>query len=977
MTAKVYALPPGADFPRDLVAGLLARHGAGAPEDLARVTLWLNTRRMQRRVREMLEASGARLLPRLRLVTDLETLPLPGLAPPVPALRRRLELGRLVDGLLAAAPDFGPGTGSAALAKSLADLMDEMQMEGIDPAALEAPGLAENHAAHWERSLAFIRLVARYFGPEAAPDPGARQRRAAEALAALWALDPPPGPVIVAGSTGSRGATALLMAAVAGLPRGALVLPGFDAGMPDAVWRGLTGGPVPAEDHPQYRFAALLDRLGLAPGDVRNWTDAPPPAPGRNRLISLALRPAPVTDQWLTEGRDLPDLVAATADMALIEAPDPRAEANALALILREAAETGTRAALVTPDRMLTRRVAAALDRWGIRPDDSAGQPLDLTPPGRFLRQVAALMGRPLTVEALLALLKHPLTATGSDLRGDHLRLTRDLELHLRRHGPAFPDAAALHDWAAGRPPPAADWAGWLADVLPPLAEDAVCPLEDHLARFRAAAGALAAGPGGDEAASELWRADAGDEARRLIDELTAEAGHGGTMPPEGLADLLGNLLAAGSARSAEAPHPRIAIWGTIEARVQGADLVILAGLNDGIWPQLPPPDPWLSRQMRLKTGLLLPERRIGLSAHDFQQAVAAPRVVLSRARRDAEAQTVPSRWLNRLMNLMAGLPDRNGPGALDAMRERGDHWLALARDLDRPEADVPAARRPAPRPPLAARPRQLPVTGITTLVRDPYAIYARHILRLSPLDPIRPTADARERGTTLHMIVEAFLREAPEAETVEAARDRLVATTERVLAAEVAWPAARRFWRMRIARIAGRLAADEAHRRAAGSPVVIEERGGVDLPGLGFRLTAKPDRIDLLSDGRAMIYDYKSGKPPGPKEQKLFDKQLFLEAAMAGQGGFAALGGPVEVAGAAYIQLGGAGAEVPVNLADNAVDEVWQGLHRLIAHYMEAGQGYVARRAPRQVGDLGDYDHLARYGEWDMTDPPEPEDVG
>ena len=976
MTGSVHALPPGADFPRELVAGLLARHGQGTPEDLARVTLWLNTRRMQRRVREMLEASGARLLPRLRLVTDLATLPLPGLPQPVPKLRRRLELGQLVARLLEAEPDFAPGTGPAALAESLADLMDEMQMEGVPPEALDRPGFAENHAAHWERSLAFIRIVARYFEPDAPPDAGARQRRAAEALAALWVETPPPGPVIVAGSTASRGATALFMQAVARLPQGALVLPGVDAEMPGPIWRGLTEGPVPAEDHPQYRFARLLADLGLEPGDLRPWTNAAPPAPDRNRLVSLALRPAPVTDQWLSEGATLPDLVSATGDVTLIEAPDPRTEATALALILRRAAEDGTRAALVTPDRMLTRRVAAQLGRWGIRPDDSAGQPLALSPPGRFLRQVAALMGRTLSVEGLLALLKHPLTATGGRMRGEHLRLTRDLELHLRRHGPAFPDPGFLADWAAKHDAATAtSWAAWLARTLPPLADGAEAPLADQVARFRTAAEALAAGPDGTAEASQLWRADAGEECRRLLTELAAEAGHGGPVAPEGLADLLGNLLAPGSARSAETPHPHIMIWGTIEARVQGADLVLLAGLNDGIWPQLPPPDPWLSRQMRIKAGLLLPERQIGLAAHDFQQAVGAPRVVLSRARRDAEAETVPSRWLNRLVNLMGGLPDRRGPAALTAMRERGDTWLALADALDRPAAQEPAAPRPAPRPPVAARPRQLAVTGISTLVRDPYAVYARHILRLYPLDPIRPSADARERGTILHGIVEAFLKETPEGETPAEAEARLIAVTERVLANDVAWPAARRFWRMRIARIAPRLVGDEAARRAAGRPVVIEDRGGVPLNGIDFRLTAKPDRIDLRHDGRAVIYDYKSGAPPTKKQQERFDKQLFLEAAIAERGGFAALGA-VPVAGAAYIQLGGEGAEFPVDLSDEIIAGHWAGLHKLIARYMDPAQGYTARRAVAQVAHAGDYDHLARFGEWDISDPPEPEDV-
>lgn len=975
---RLFALPPGADFPRLLVAGLLDRMAGKPPEALARVTLYVNTRRMQRRIREVFDASGARLLPRLRLVTDLGADPLADLAPAIPPLRRRLELAQLVKGLVEREVDFAPGSAVHDLADSLAALMDEMQGEGVAPEALDRPALAENHAAHWERSLRFIRIVARYFGADAAPDAEARQRRVIEALAARWEREPPGAPVVVAGSTGSRGATALFLRAVARLPQGAVVLPGYDFDMPAPVWDSLEAGPAPAEDHPQYRFRRLVSDLGLSHRDVAPWTPDAPPSPPRNRLLSLAFRPAPVTDQWMTEGPALTAIPEATEALSLIEAPDPRAEAVAIALALREAAENGTRAALISPDRLLTRRVAAALGRWGVLPDDSAGQPLALSPPGRFLRHVAALAGRRVTMEALLTLLKHPLTATGAAERGPHLRFTRELELHLRRRGPAFPDRAALAAWAARGPEDGrAAWADWLGAALDGVdGAAAEAPLsacvETHLAR----AEAIAAGPGGTSEASGLWREAAGAEALRVMADLRREAVHGGHYSPADYADLVTSLFQAASARQAETPHPTVAIWGTLEARVQGADLVILGGLNEGVWPEAPPPDPWLSRQMRQKAGLLLPERRIGLSAHDFQQAAGAPRVILSRARRDAEAETVPSRWLNRLTNLLGGLDANGGPEALEAMRQRGRQWLALASALETPPAKADSAPRPAPRPPVAARPRELPVTEISTLIRDPYAVYAKRILRLRKLDPIRPEPDARERGTALHKIVEGFVGGHPEAETAEEARDRLLRITDAVLSEEIPWPAARRLWRARIERIASAFVRAEAARLARGRPEMLEDPGSAALPDLGFTLTARPDRIDVLADGRVHIYDYKSGKPPTGAQQKAFDKQLLLEAAMAERGGFAKLG-PREVEGATYIRLGGDGEEAAVEFEEDTISQTWEGLHRLIASYLDRQQGYTSRRAVEKTRFVGDYDHLARHGEWETNAPPEPEDVG
>ncbi|MEI4485426.1 double-strand break repair protein AddB [Frigidibacter sp. MR17.14] len=970
--AELYALPCGADFPKAFVAGLIAKMAGRPPEAMARVTVYANSGRMRRKIAEAFDAHGTRLLPRLRLITDLGSDPMAALPPAVPKLRRRLELGQLVQRLLNAAPDLAPGAGAADLAESLQDLMAEMQDEGVSPEALERLDIAD-HAAHWQRSLAFIRIVARFFeGGDAAPDAEARQRALVAALAAAWAETPPADPVVVAGSTGSRGATALFLEAVARLPEGWVVLPGFDFDQPGPVWQSLFQGRFPAEDHPQYRHAALLRALDLAPSAVRLWDTAPAPAPDRNRLLSLALRPAPVTDQWLAEGPRLPDLRPATQAMTLIEAPDPRTEALAIALRLRRAAEDGQRAALITPDRMLARRVIAALDRWGITPDDSAGQPLILSPPGRFLRHVAALYGERLSVEALLTLLKHPITATGNGARGDHLRHTRDLELRLRRRGPAFPGPADLAAWAETSPAEGrAAWAAWLGDALgptPALGGDRMVLdwVEGHLAL----AETLAAGPGGSAEASELWREAGGREAARVMQGLRTEAPHGGAVSPDDYRELVASLMNSGSVRGSETVHPGIAIWGTLEARVQGADLVILGGLVDGVWPQQPPPDPWMSRRMRMDAGLRSPERAVGLSAHDFQQAVGAPEVVLSRALKSAEAETVPSRWLNRMVNLMAGLPTRGGPEALAAMRARGAELVALARAVERPAGGIPRATRPAPQPPLDQRPTELAVTGIRSLIRDPYQIYARRILRLEPLPPIGIEPDARMRGTVLHHIIERFVRERPEAEDQPAARDRLMEIAEAELAAQIPWAASQRMWRARLERVAAAFVATEFERMARGKPVVLERAGSVRLDDLGFTLTARPDRIDQLTDGRVHIYDYKTGSPPTKKQQEAFDKQMLLEAAMAERGGFEALG-HADVEGITYIGMKDPAGAKPDYLEGGVTMKTWEGLERLLTHYLKGGRGYVARRAMHSTQDASDYDHLSRFGEWDVTDAP------
>jgi len=485
----------------------------------------------------------------------------------------------------------------------------------------------------------------------------------------------------------------------------------------------------------------------------------------------------------------------------------------------------------------------------------------------------------------------------------------------------------------------------------------------------------LAAGPDGAVGTSGgLWDKPAGRAARTAIHALAKEAQAGGALSAADYRQLFRAVLARGEVHDPDSPHPGVMFWGTMEARVQGADLVILAGLNDGVWPEMPSPDPWLNRQMRLEAGLLLPERRIGLAAHDFQQAIGEPDVVLSRSVRDNEAETVASRWLLRLENLLRGLADGGGD-MLKEMTARGEVYLRLAERLDdRLEGPLMPATRPSPRPPVSARPKQLSVTRIGVLVRDPYAIYAQYVLKLRALDPLQRTADALLRGTVLHKVAERFMASDIAPDSPDAV-ERLLQMASDTLEDEVPWPAARILWQARLGRVAGQFLNDEAERRAEGRNLANEVNGRLALDGVDFTLTAQADRIDQLEDGLA-IYDYKSGKPPEKKPRLLYDKQLELEALIARDGGFENLPAS-RVARIGYIALGTADAFKPENISDEKIDEVAAGLNALIGAYLSPTQGYTAIRLSPDLGFPTDYRHLARFGEWDVSQMPNPEEVG
>ncbi|MBE1286052.1 MAG: double-strand break repair protein AddB [Rhodobacteraceae bacterium] len=967
---RVFALPCGVDFPRAVVDGLTQRHHTRAPEDLARVDLIVNTTRMQRRIRDLFDQGPALLLPRLSLVTSFEKAQVSFDLPPVlPPLRRRLELAQLISRLLDAQPDLAARSSLFDLADSLAGLIDEMQGEGVSPQTIRDLDVSDL-SGHWARAQQFIRIADEFIDRhDDAMDAQARQRQIVLNLIDRWAEAPPHHPIILAGSTGSRGTTLELMKAIAKLPQGAVILPGFDFDQPGSVWSGMDDA-LTSEDHPQYRFHKLLRELEIDARDVQPWTMDAPPSLARNRLVSLALRPAPVTDAWMSEGPRLTGLDQATTDLTLVEAESPRDEALAIALRLRQAAETGQTAALITPDRMLTRQVSAALDRWDILPDDSAGQPLQLSPPGRFLRHVVELFCKPLASDTLLTLLKHPLTHDGQN-RGDHLRHTRELELFIRDKGVPFPDQTAFERFETGREI-LPGWTNWLTRCFVDKTLPGTLPLFDWIERLTRLAEHIATGCSTDGSGT-LWDKNAGQKARAIIESLTTEAPYGGDMTARDFADLLGALLAQEEVRDRDAPHGKIMIWGTLEARVMGADLLILGGLNEGSWPEPAKPDPWLNRQMRNQAGLLLPERRIGLSAHDFQQAIAARDVWLTRAIRSDDADSVPSRWINRLCNLLDGLPEQGGPEALAHMRARGQTWLDWARALEVP-APAPPAHRPSPRPPVHARPRRLTVTEIPRLIRDPYAIYAKHTLRLRPLNPLVRVPDALLRGIVVHEVFERFIRGTVEDETL-LTRDALLRLTAELLDQHVPWPTARRLWWARINRIADDFIASEQTRRMTGRPIAFEAKGAARLDPLDFTIACRADRIDMDDRGFLHLIDYKTGEPPSEKKQAKFEKQLLIEAAMAEEGAFDPPG-PAEVARAVFIGLGSSLKEVGAPLDKEPTSKIWGELRKLVEAYFDPNQGFSSRRMLHLDTDHGDYDHLARFGEWDRSAIPLPEDL-
>ncbi len=971
---QLWTVPGTRSFADALATGLIARYPGMA---LARGLVLLPNNRGKRAVTDAFvrASGGGLLLPRLVAIGDpalgegagaaldpADDAPLP---PAIAPLARRMALTRLLH-------DARPNLDAAEavrLAGELARTLDQLLVEEVPPSRLAEfdATLSPELSAHWRKSLDLFELLLARWPAELAKlgaiDAAERRRLLLDRTAERWRRDAPPGFVCVAGVTDPAPAVARLLRCVAGLPDGSVVMAGLGVDLSDEEWDALgphAPDPVtglrrrPLETHPQYGLKLLLDRMGVNRRETRVWPyDGGPEAPAaRARAIAHALAPAELTARWSELSADRRRLEGVTA----AEFATPAAEAQGIALALREALETpGKTAALVTPDRALARRVAAHLARWEVGIDDTAGRPLSILPPGTLLHGLAEAAEQGFAPLPLLALLKHPLVRSG-DERGRWLAGARSLDRALRGPRPA-PGLDGIDAHLADRSGRdgrlralAASWWPEARALLRPIATlfaSEARPLGELLAGLRETIFAL----GGDAP----WTGAAGRAAAELLSELEAQA-DGAPVDPASIAPILRTLMDEVAVRPPQGGHPRLAIYGLIEARLQTADLFVLGGLNEGAWPGTPAPDPWLAPRVRAELGLPGLDARIGVAAHDFGQGLGAPEVLLTRSQRDAKGPALPSRFWLRL-EALAG----RGLARAEALTQ----WTEA---LDAPGEFAPS-KRPAPMPKPSLRPKVINVTEVDRLKADPFAFYAQRVLGLRTLEPVDADPSAAWRGTAVHEILEAWARQD------ECAPDALRARAERMLADERTHPLMRALWWPRLEEAIDWIARKIADNRKDGREVLRAEGSGrVELAGVV--LQGRYDRIDRAADGSLALVDYKTGKPPSTAAVRDgYSLQLGLLGIIAEAGGFEGVEGVA--GGFEYWSLGrardGFGYVATPCDPDGKRDRIVTADFTTVAErnftavagkWLTGEEPFTAKLHP-EYAPYADYDQLMRRDEW------------
>ncbi len=880
------------------------------------------------------------------------------------------------------------------LAGELAGLIDEMIIEGVSWDALKPLAPDADHDKYWGITLNFLKIAGefwpRYLEGVELMDAAARQAQLVEAeVRRLERLDGAAPPVIAIGSTGTNKATAQLLAAIAHAPRGAIVLPGLDFHLDEAGWALIVGdatGRNAAASHPQAALRKLLPVLGVDRADVGKLGVAPLALKTRNIFLSEAMRPAETTERWQALPEVLPaaSMQNALEDVGLIEASDQREEALAISIAMRAGLEDpDARIALATPDRALAQRVRAELARWKIEVDDSGGESLAVTSVGALARLAIACAEPEASDASFLALLSHPLALCGldavqvaqgrmvletavmrQDVRRDAdltARLAMAQELALERHAHRALRQVDESGWSAARA-----YADAMGQALSPLRNlGSYAPLSAWLEAHRECFARLATG-------ELVARADvdAFETLETLFDEFGAHAG--GLPEPldaDGYAAFFDQLSREAIVRGPRRAHPRVKILGLLEARLLDADLMILGGLDENVWPPQASGDPFLNRPMREQIGLSSPERRLGQTAHDFVQLMGSRRILLSRSAKRDGAPTVPSRFLQRMKAVA-------GQSLWADCIARGAQWTALAQRIDQETRPTPALKPPEPKPPVSLRPRSLSVTRIETLRRDPYSIYAERILELKPLEGLDADVSARQRGTRLHDLVAEFVHLFPAGPLPPNASAVMLGEARTFFADELTDAQFRTFMWPRIEKTLADYVDWEETRREHVRDILVEQSGSLDIAladGTSFRLTARADRFEILRDGAVAIYDLKSGAPPSASEVEVgFAPQLTLEAAMAERGAFASIPVGSIAAQASYVKLLGRDGIDPAKAGKSAIHDLaethFSGLVEMLNEFRSEDRSYPSRPYVKFISRYGEYDHLARVKEWSSS---------
>jgi ATP-dependent helicase/nuclease subunit B len=965
---RVSYIPAHRPFALDVARAILAQYGDNFAA-LSQIDIFVPNRRSCRTLAEAFLAvrdGKPCLLPNIQPIGDVQeddialsdifTDTIDDIPPAIPSLERQILLGELIH---KHRPDVPPAH-IFRLAAQLAALIDHVHTESLDWTKLHDLVPAEL-ATHWNITVDFLSVLFEHWPlilqERGLIDPADRRNRLLQHKAHSLRNRKDPRPVIAIGSTGSIPATRDLLRTIAYLPQGEVILTGLDTDITEDVWEDIP------ETHPQFYFKNLIEHIGIARGHVAPWSllQDPTPTPSRTLFLAQCVQGTTAISAQTIDKHALDGFQVARAD-------NHQDEAKMIALKIRETLEFPQKTILlVTPDRSLARRVESELGRWDIQVNDSAGCKLNDTAIGTWLHITSQILQSDSTALALLSLLHHPFCRLG--YHADEYRHAAELFERYILRGPAWAGGLLdimritqerlTHDHVKNdlkdHPDHHANiltFAQRLHDIFTPLLTRApqslATWLEQHIILSESCART-------DEISGTdlLWRDEEGLHTAQALRDLMACAPlHSPLMNAMLYHDFISTYIGQQTFRPRYPRHPRVHILGPIEARFQQADVMILAGLNEAIWPRQAPHDPFMSQPMRDAFGLSPFRRRIGQAALDFYILSHTPHCFVTYSHTQNGAILAPSRWLQQMEIV---LQHHHLSGLVDTPLYRD-----LVKIMDKPTNITPTAR-PSYAPPLSARPRRISVSDLALWRQDPYGLYAKKILNLRPLDKPDMDIAPRDWGNLVHMLIEKTIIQTPFPLTLWHDLSHHALST-------LALPERLRIqWQSRL-RLIGQF--------LAGNPLAYdvmdtEITGTYKFHEQDFVVHGRADMI-MRRHGKATIIDSKTGTIPSwTQVESGFAPQLPFLALSLLQQGFHEIPATTELDTICYWGIKGKVTEDPIKIVPYTknLHDLLERNRSLVAYMIalfdNPDQAYITRPHAKYVSPYNDFDHLERTQEW------------
>ena len=920
---RVFNISSNLSFLDSLAQGVLEKF-----PDLQNLTIFLPTKRAIRPLAEAFLKHSKKdvlVLPKIEALGEVDedeislefNQDFAELPEEIPQIKRIYLLAKLIfqnrDKIEISMPSFN---NCISLAKSLAGLLDELQNKDINYKNLQTMAVVGELAQHWELTYNFLQLILEkwevYLAENNYLEPVARRNKLLGELTNYYRSGANKNPVLIAGTTASVPATLKLVKAILESGNGYLVLDGLDRNLSQDDFRILE------ETHPQYNLAQLLNKLELYADDVLEWQKTE--LTERQKIISTILYPSAKTAEWQ-------DKEFNGANLTQIDCENLEEEAAVISVLLREGLEDAKKTAMVvTNNRPLAARIASKMSVWGVEVNDSAGQVLLNTPPARFLIQLAEMAISDNAPLESLSFFKHPFVnyETKEKARAIELKFLRkdlrddDSFTSFKDKGLSLPEYEPFYQ----------------------IIKQGEAVLADVLRLHLAAAEAIA----GDE---KLY--DKPEEFAEFLEEFQNSIDADFIINTKHYAEILESFLGGKTFRPKFGSHPRINILSPIEARLIQANTVILAGMNEGSFPLIPPADSFMNQQIRKNIGLDLLSQKIGKSAHDFELLSQADKVFYTRSNKEGGSPTVESRFLKRLKAITK----------IDA----GEKYTQFAEKIFYPKLEAKPCERPMPNPPIEARPKKLSATKIGRLMRDPYIIYASEILKLKKPKDIDAELTPADFGNIIHKALEDFNNSYDENLSDAEQTKQLIEYAKPAFEKIIDKQSVQAFWLPKFYRITTWYVQNERKIREVAAQRYFEHEGKINIKGVD--ITTKADRVEVTDTIK--IIDYKTGTAPSPTKVKNgIEPQLSVEAII-----FEVVFGKL-VADAEYWKLNGDEEDMnkPTSFAkdiENIVADAREGLDNLIGLFNQPNAKYIAQPWTKFAIEYNDYEHLERIKEWEQ----------